>query len=108
MTATQRATAKLGATRLEITRVGLGAWAIGGGRWEHGWGRHNDDESIAAIQCALDRGINWIDTAAVYGFGRLEQVVGREVEGLVEREILPAATLELTDEDAAELEGSAR
>jgi aryl-alcohol dehydrogenase-like predicted oxidoreductase len=85
MTATQLAATKLGATGLEITRVGLGAWAIGGGGWEHGWGPQADDESIAAIHYALDRGINWIDTAAVYGFGRSEQVVGRALEGFAER-----------------------
>jgi aryl-alcohol dehydrogenase-like predicted oxidoreductase len=85
MTATRLATNRLGTTGLEITRVGLGAWAIGGGGWEHGWGPQNDDESIAAIRYALDRGINWIDTAAVYGFGHSEQVVGRALEGVAER-----------------------
>jgi aryl-alcohol dehydrogenase-like predicted oxidoreductase len=85
MTATRLAPNRLGATGLEITRVGLGAWAIGGGGWEHGWGPQDDDESIAAIRHALDQGINWIDTAAVYGFGRSEQVVGRALEGLAER-----------------------
>jgi aryl-alcohol dehydrogenase-like predicted oxidoreductase len=85
MTATRLATNRLGATGLEVTRVGLGAWAIGGGGWEHGWGPQDDDESIAAIRYALDRGINWIDTAAVYGFGHSEQVVGRALEGLAER-----------------------
>ena len=84
MTATRLATTRLGATGLEVTRVGLGAWAIGGGEWEHGWGPQDDDESIAAIRYALDRGINWIDTAAVYGFGHSEQVVGRALEGLAE------------------------
>jgi aryl-alcohol dehydrogenase-like predicted oxidoreductase len=85
MTNAQLTTTQLGATGLEITRVGLGAWAIGGGGWEHGWGRQEDDESIATIHHALDRGINWIDTAAVYGFGRSEQVVGRALKGLSER-----------------------
>ena len=63
-------------------RVGFGAWAIGGGGWEFGWGPQADDESIAAIHHALDLDVNWIDTAAVYGFGRSEQVVGRALEGL--------------------------
>jgi aryl-alcohol dehydrogenase-like predicted oxidoreductase len=85
MTATRLATNRLGATGLEVTRVGLGAWAIGGGGWEHGWGPQDDDESIAAIRYALDQGINWIDTAAVYGFGHSEEVVGRALEGLAER-----------------------
>jgi aryl-alcohol dehydrogenase-like predicted oxidoreductase len=76
---------ELGRTGLQITRVGFGAWAIGGGDWEFGWGPQEDDESIAAIHHALERGINWIDTAAAYGFGRSEQIVGRALEGVAER-----------------------
>jgi aryl-alcohol dehydrogenase-like predicted oxidoreductase len=82
---TQLPTAQLGRTGLQITRVGFGAWALGGGGWEHGWGPQDDDESIAAIHHALDQGINWIDTAAAYGFGHSEQVVGRALDGLRER-----------------------
>jgi aryl-alcohol dehydrogenase-like predicted oxidoreductase len=78
-------TAQLGETGLEITRVGFGAWAIGGGGWEFGWGPQDDDESIAAIHRGLEQGINWIDTAAAYGFGRSEQIVGWALEGLAER-----------------------
>jgi aryl-alcohol dehydrogenase-like predicted oxidoreductase len=78
-------TTQLGRTGLEITRVGLGAWAIGGGGWEFGWGPQDDDESIAAIHRALEQGVNWIDTAAAYGFGRSEQIVGRALEGVSER-----------------------
>ena len=85
MTTTQIATTQLGETGLEITRLGLGAWAIGGGGWEFGWGPQDDDESIAAIHYALEHGINWIDTAAAYGFGRSEQIVGRALEGLAQR-----------------------
>ena len=85
MQKTQLATSPLGATGLEITRVGFGAWAIGGGGWEFGWGPQHDDESIAAIHRALDLGVNWIDTAAAYGFGRSEQIVGRALQGLAER-----------------------
>jgi aryl-alcohol dehydrogenase-like predicted oxidoreductase len=77
--------AQLGQTGLTITRVGFGAWAIGGGDWEFGWGPQDDEQSIAAIHHALDQGINWIDTAAAYGFGRSEQIVGRALEGLAER-----------------------
>ena len=72
----------LGSTGLEITRVGFGAWAIGGGGWQFGWGPQQDDDSIAAIHRALDIGVNWIDTAAAYGFGHSEEVVGRALRGL--------------------------
>jgi aryl-alcohol dehydrogenase-like predicted oxidoreductase len=75
-------TAALGDTGLEITRVGFGAWAIGGGGWEFGWGAQDDAESIAAIHRAIELGVNWIDTAAAYGFGHSEEVVGRALEGL--------------------------
>jgi aryl-alcohol dehydrogenase-like predicted oxidoreductase len=71
---------------MEITRIGFGAWAIGGGGWEFGWGAQEDDDSVATIHHALEQGINWIDTAAAYGFGRSEQVVGRALEGVSERE----------------------
>jgi aryl-alcohol dehydrogenase-like predicted oxidoreductase len=82
---TQLKTTQLGNTGLEITRVGFGAWAIGGGGWEFGWGPQEDDESIAAIHRALDLGINWIDTAAAYGFGHSETVVGRALQGVDDR-----------------------
>src|SRR5919108_2356404 len=78
-------TTALGETGLEITRVGFGAWAIGGGGWEFGWGRQEDGDSIAAIHRALELGVNWIDTAAAYGFGRSEHVVGRALAGLDQR-----------------------
>jgi aryl-alcohol dehydrogenase-like predicted oxidoreductase len=78
-------TAQLGATGLQVTRVGFGAWAIGGGGWEFGWGPQDDDQSIAAVHRALELGVNWIDTAAAYGFGRSEEVVGRALEGVTER-----------------------
>jgi aryl-alcohol dehydrogenase-like predicted oxidoreductase len=86
MQQTQLATTELGSTGLEITRVGFGAWAIGGGGWEFGWGPQDDEESVAAIHHALEHGINWIDTAAAYGFGHSEEVVGRALKGLPERE----------------------
>jgi aryl-alcohol dehydrogenase-like predicted oxidoreductase len=66
----------LGNSTLDITPIGLGAWAIGG-EWRFGWGPQDDDESIATIHRAVDRGINWIDTAPAYGLGRSETVVGR-------------------------------
>src|ERR1700726_1371030 len=64
---TKLRTSRLGDTGLEITRIGFGAWALGGGGWEFGWGPQEDEESIAAIHHALELGINWIDTAAAYG-----------------------------------------
>lgn len=75
-------TRRLGNSDLEITRIGFGAWAIGGGGWEFAWGPQDDAQSIAAIREALDLGINWIDTAAVYGLGHSEEVVARALEGL--------------------------
>ena len=85
MHATQLKTALLGRTGMQITRVGFGAWAIGGGGWEFGWGPQDDEQSVAAIHRALDQGVNWIDTAAAYGFGRSEEIVGAALEGLSER-----------------------
>ena len=72
-------TRRLGSNGPEITTVGFGAWAIGG-PWKFGWGPVDDDESVQAIRHAIDSGINWIDTAAVYGLGHSEEVVGRAVE----------------------------
>jgi aryl-alcohol dehydrogenase-like predicted oxidoreductase len=77
--------AQLGNTGLEISRVGFGAWAIGGGGYDWGWGSQEDDDSIAAIHHALELGVDWIDTAAQYGFGHSEQVVGRALVGLDRR-----------------------
>ncbi|HEY1516856.1 MAG TPA: aldo/keto reductase [Solirubrobacteraceae bacterium] len=85
MQTTQIETTQLGRTDLGITRVGFGAWAIGGGGWEFGWGPQQDEQSIAAIHHALELGINWIDTAAAYGFGHSETVVGRALQGVTER-----------------------
>ena len=70
-------TRKLGNSDLNITLIGFGAWAIGGGNWEFGWGQQDDADSIAAIHRALELGINWIDTAAVYGLGHSEEVVAK-------------------------------
>lgn len=78
-------TRQLGQTDLHITPVGFGAWAIGGGEWVGGWGSQDDQESIAAIQRALDLGINWIDTAPAYGLGRSERVVAQALKGRSER-----------------------
>jgi aryl-alcohol dehydrogenase-like predicted oxidoreductase len=72
---------RLGNSGMELSPIGIGAWAIGGGGWKFGWGPQDDSESIAAIHAALDYGVNWIDTAAVYGFGHSEEVVGRALAG---------------------------
>jgi len=70
-------TRPLGTSGLQITQVGFGAWAIGGGDWAYGWGSQDDTDSVAAIKHAVASGINWVDTAAVYGLGHSEEVVGR-------------------------------
>jgi aryl-alcohol dehydrogenase-like predicted oxidoreductase len=78
-------TRRLGSSDLEITPIGFGAWAIGGSGWEFAWGSQDDGDSIAAIREALDAGVNWIDTAAVYGLGHSEEVVARALEGVRDR-----------------------
>lgn len=81
---TTMTTRALGETGLNITPLGFGAWAIGGDGWKFGWGPQADADSIAAIHRALELGINWIDTAAAYGFGHSEEVVARALTGLAE------------------------
>ena len=72
---------RLGNSDMELTPIGVGAWAMGGGGWKFAWGPQDDSESVAAIHAALDHGINWIDTAAVYGLGHSEEVVARALTG---------------------------
>jgi aryl-alcohol dehydrogenase-like predicted oxidoreductase len=76
---------RLGNSDLQITPIGFGAWAIGGSGWEFAWGAQDDSQSIAAIRAALDAGINWIDTAAVYGLGHSEEVVAQALQGIQNR-----------------------
>jgi aryl-alcohol dehydrogenase-like predicted oxidoreductase len=71
----------LGNSDLRLTPIGYGAWAIGGGNWEFAWGAQDDNESLRTIERALDAGINWIDTAAIYGLGHSEEVVGKALKG---------------------------
>ncbi len=73
---------RLGKTDMNITRLGLGTWAIGGPNWAFGWGPQDDEVSLATIRRALDLGLNWIDTAPVYGVGHAEEVVGRALRDI--------------------------
>ena len=75
-----------GTSDLNLSVLGLGTWAIGGGNWLFGWGDQDDNESVAAIHHAVELGINWIDTAAIYGEGRSETVVGKALQQLLESE----------------------
>jgi aryl-alcohol dehydrogenase-like predicted oxidoreductase len=77
---------KLGRDGPQITTLGLGTWALGGGGWAFGWGPQDDAQSVAAVRHAVERGVNWVDTAAVYGHGHSEEVVGRAVRALPEAE----------------------
>ncbi|MGH7492090.1 MAG: aldo/keto reductase [bacterium] len=81
-------TKRLGSTDLELTRIGLGTWAMGGGGWRFAWGPQDDQESTRTIYRALDLGINWIDTAPVYGLGHAEEVVGKAIRGMSEKPII--------------------
>lgn len=85
MTASPLPTRPLGRTGMQITTVGFGAWAVGGGGWSFGWGPQDEEASLAAMRRAIEHGVNWIDTAAVYGLGRSERLVGRLL-----RELSPA------------------
>lgn len=80
-TTTSTALKTLGNSDLHLTPIGFGAWAIGGGNWEFAWGPQDDNESVGAIQRALDLGVNWIDTAAIYGLGHSEEVVAKALKG---------------------------
>jgi aryl-alcohol dehydrogenase-like predicted oxidoreductase len=82
------ATRTLGNSDLHLTPIGYGAWAIGGGNWEFGWGSQDEGEAIAAIERALDSGLNWIDTAAVYGLGHSEEVVGKALKGRAKKPLV--------------------
>jgi aryl-alcohol dehydrogenase-like predicted oxidoreductase len=96
-------TRKLGYTDLMLTTIGVGSWAIGGGDNPYGWGAQDDNESIAAIQRALDLGINWIDTAAGYGHGHSEEVVGRAIVGRKDQVIIATKCGILWKEDGSDI-----
>ncbi len=76
---------ELGKTNMQLTPIGFGSWAIGGADWAYGWGAQDDGDAIAAIERAVELGVNWIDTAAVYGLGHSEELVGRAVAGMKQR-----------------------
>jgi aryl-alcohol dehydrogenase-like predicted oxidoreductase len=90
-------TRRLGQTELELTVIGLGTWAIGG-PWEIGWGPQDDNESIPTILAAIEAGINWIDTAPIYGCGHSEEVIGKAIKELGERPIIATKCGLLWDE----------
>ncbi|HEY42443.1 MAG TPA: aldo/keto reductase [Anaerolineae bacterium] len=90
---------QLGWTNLQLTTIGLGTWALGGGEWRWGWGPQDDQESRITIQRALDLGINWIDTAAVYGLGRSEEVIGKTLQGMVKKPVIATKCSLVWDED---------
>lgn len=96
---------KLGNSELEITPIGIGAWAMGGGGWQWSWGPQDDRKSIEAIHRALDAGVNWIDTAAVYGLGHSEEVVARALHGRGERPLV-FTKCERVWNDQGEISGS--
>ncbi len=79
---------KLGWTDLELTTIGLGCWSFGGGDWQFGWGPQQDELSVQTIYKALDLGINWLDTAPVYGLGHSEEVVGKALKGMKEKPLI--------------------
>jgi aryl-alcohol dehydrogenase-like predicted oxidoreductase len=81
-------TKQLGNSDMQLTSIGFGAWAIGGGDWQYAWGPQEDTESVEAIHRALDAGVNWIDTAAVYGLGHSEEVVGRALKQRTEKPLV--------------------
>jgi len=92
-------TRKLGWTDLNLSTVGLGTWAIGGAGWKFSWGPQDDRESISTIRRALEKGINWIDTAPVYGLGHSEEVVGKAIKESRDRPIIATKCSRLWDKD---------
>jgi len=92
-------TRKLGWTDLNLSTVGLGTWAIGGAGWKFSWGPQDDRESISTIRRALEKGINWIDTAPVYGLGHSEEIVGKAIKESRDRPIIATKCSLLWDKD---------
>ena len=101
-------TRKLGYSELYLTTIGLGTWAMGGGDWKFGWGPQDDMASVKAIHSALDQGINWIDTAAIYGHGHAEEVVGRAIKGIRNEVIIATKCGRVWEGDSREIGKSLR
>ncbi len=94
---------KLGHSDLHLTTIGLGTWAMGGGDWKFGWGPQDDKASTAAIHAALDQGINWIDTAPIYGHGHSEKVVGKAIKGIRDSLIIATKCGRVWEGDSKEI-----
>ena len=101
-------TRKLGLSDLYLTTIGLGTWAMGGGDWKFGWGPQDDTNSVNAIHAALDQGINWIDTAAIYGHGHAEEVVGKAIKGIRNEVIIATKCGRIWEGDSREIGKSLR
>ncbi len=101
-------TRKLGHSNLHLTTIGLGTWAMGGGDWKFGWGPQDDNASVNAIHAALDQGINWIDTAAIYGHGHAEEVVGKAIKGIRNEVIIATKCGRVWEGDSREIGKSLR
>ncbi|MFK5972107.1 MAG: aldo/keto reductase [Flavobacteriaceae bacterium] len=96
-------TRKLGYSDYQLSTISLGTWAMGGGEWKMSWGPQDDKASIVAVHAALDQGINWIDTAAIYGHGRYEQVVGKAIKGIRDSVILATKCGRVWEGDSLEI-----
>jgi aryl-alcohol dehydrogenase-like predicted oxidoreductase len=101
-------TRTLGPSALQISTIGLGTWAMGGGGWKFAWGAQDDEESARAVRAGLDAGINWIDTAAIYGHGRAEEIVGRAIAGRRDQVLVATKCGRVWEGDSREIGKSLR
>ena len=92
-------TRRLGNTDLRLTEIGLGTWAMGGGDWRFSWGSQDDEQSVRTIHRAMELGVNWIDTAAVYGLGHSEEIVGKAIQGMSARPLVATKCERCWDKD---------
>lgn len=102
------ATRQLGFSTLHLSTIGLGTWAMGGGGWKFGWGQQDDAESIEAIRAGLDAGVNWIDTAAIYGHGRAEAIVAAAIAGRRDQVVVATKCGRVWEGDSREIGKSLR